>query len=251
MKNIKYIWQYAIDQIKKVVDKLGKPACLMIVGAFIFFVGLIMYTSRPRVIYTESGQYDTGVMSEEDAKSMVESLLPKLLNIYEKPSDVFKVKDASKKEETTTEETEGEKQEEKKDEKKEEQEVINGLLIEDYDNVMANYFTKDGITEFEKAKFEDKAYFNKVDDKVYFMNDVIPDSNKFSKDSYSISGFVIDEDEMSCKIYFSRLLINERDEVSYEVYTKKLVLVKKEKEEDKKEENDVWLVDSFNYANKN
>ena len=82
------------------------------------------------------------------------------------------------------------------------------------------------------------------------MNDVVPDGNKFSNDAYSISGFVIDEDEISCKIYFSRLLINELDEVSYEVYTKKLVLVKKEVEEDKKEKETVWLVDSFNYANK-
>ena len=247
MKNIQYICQYAIDQIKKVVDKLGKPTCLIIVGLFIFFVGLIMYNSRPRVIYTESGEFETGVMSEDAANSMVESLLPKLLNIYEKPSDVFKVKDVSKKEETTTEE-EPKKEETKKEDAKEEP-VINGLLIEDYDNVMANYFTKDGITEFEKTKFGDKSYFNKVDDKVYFMNDVVPDGNKFSNDAYSISGFVIDEDEISCKIYFSRLLINELDEVSYEVYTKKLVLVKKEVEEEKKEKETVWLVDSFNYAN--
>ena len=162
MKNIQYICQYALDQIKKVVDKLGKPTCLIIVGLFIFFVGLIMYNSRPRVIYTESGEFDTGVMSEDAAKSMVESLLPKLLNIYEKPSDVFKVKDVSKKEETTTEE-EPKKEETKKEDAKEEP-VINGLLIEDYDNVMANYFTKDGITEFEKTKFGDKSYFNKVDE---------------------------------------------------------------------------------------
>lgn len=249
MKNIKYILEYLKDQVMKIVNKLGKDKTLIIVGAIIFLFGFLLYQTRPKVVYQETGELAPTVLDDDGAKSLIDSIIPNILNVYEDPSKLFEVETPS----TEEEEEESEEKEEKKDDKKEEEteEEIDGLKINNYDTVMPKYFTKDGINEFQKMMFSDKAYYKKVDDTVYFMNDVVPKTNKFTGDTYTITKLVIKDDEISCKVNFSRLLINELDEVSYEVYTKKLVLVKVENEDEKsKDKSDIWLVNSFDYANK-
>ena len=248
MNNVKYILEYAKNQITKIVDKLGKDKTLMIVGAIIFVLGFMMYQSRPKVLYQETGAIEEEALNEDSAKSIITSILPNILKVYESPGDLFTIGGgpSSKEEEVTSPE---DKKDDKK--KKEDKEEVNGAIIEDYESVMTKYFTKDGINEFEQMLFGDKTYYKKVDKTVYFVNDVIPDQNKFSKDTYILSKPIIKDNEIECTINFSRLNINQLDEVNYEVYTKKLVLVKDEQEEDnKKEKTTIWLVDSFNYANK-
>jgi hypothetical protein len=236
--------EYVRTQINKIVNKLGKATCLILLGLFVFVIGLGLYMSRPQVIYTETGDVYSSVMSEDEAKSLIDSFVGTLIKIYEKPAEIFKTEDASKKEEPKEGET-------APTDDGSNQEIVDGLLIKDYDTVMPNYFTKDGISQFENMKFKNVSYINKKESKVYFMNNVIPQENMFSNDSYSITKINVKEEEISCNINFSRLMINNLDEVSYEVYTKKLVLVKKASEDEKDNNKEsVWLINYFDYANK-
>ncbi len=239
---MKYIIQYIFEQINKIVNKLGKATCLVLVGVFLLFIGFMIYTSRPRVIYNEQGEITSYVMSEDEAKSLIESILSNVLNIYENPTKLFKVKSDNVEEH----ETEEKAKEEKKD-------IDPNIYILDYDSIMPKYFTKNGIMEFEEMKFSNKPYYNKNEDgDIFFSTNVILDNNKFTNVSYTITKLIIGETEISCNINFSKLRIDELDEVNYEVYTKKLVLVKEEEDETNKEDENktYWLVESFNYANK-
>ena len=244
---MKYIVGYFVDQIKKIVDKLGKATCLVLVGLFLLLIGFLIYSSRPRVIYNEQSEVKPAIMSEEDAKSLISSILTSALNIYENPSKIFEVK----KDETSNEE--GQTEEKKENKTEENKPVDTKTYIVNYDEIITKYFTKNGITEFENMKFSDKKYYNKNENgEVYFDSDVILENNKFTNVTYTLTKLVIGEEEISCNINFSKLRIDQLDEVNYEVYTKKLVLVKDENDDsnENKENKTTWLIDSFDYANK-
>ncbi len=252
INNIKNAITRFIEYVKSLIEfiegKIGRKAFIAIVVLLVILIGVIIFLTRPKYLYQETGKEDVPVLTNDDAKSIVDSVLVNLLNVYENPKEVFEVeeiyeeeKEEEKKEEAQPEEPEiiddytGEETEEKEEKVK----VPSKYVIKDYSKKMKSIFTSDGKTEFEKMTFNGKKFYEKEEDKIYFNTSIVSKENKFSGDPYTITQLVMADGEISCKLHFSRLSINENDEVSYAVYTKSINIIKT---------IDGWLVSSFKYT---
>ena len=229
-----------LTNIKLEKDFYKKPKFLLVVGAILIFFGFIIYSTRPQQTYTETGEVELERLSDEQARTVIESLLKNAIEVYENPSSLFKTSDAKVE---VAKDKEEEKKEDKKEESKEEkkeEETNNAKLISNYDEIIKTIYTEKGIKQLEKMTFKDKSYVHKEDDKVYFMNNVIDEEYSLTDIAFTYSNFVINKDKISANINFNKVTIDEINAVNYYIITKPIKLVKS---------GDNWLIDSFEYTN--
>jgi len=239
-------------KFKKInLKNISKSTMLMIVGGLFLFIGMMLYMTRPQVQYDSNTQIMTTILSVDESKTLMDSLLKNIINLYEKPNELFdvtpeKYENPEEKKEEVKEDTS--KKNTKKNTKKEEpiveeepkEETTNALAVNNYEEIITKLFTEKGIKQLENMKFNDVKYIVKDGDKVYFMDDVVGKDNKFASDIYVYGKPLITENKIKCKISFNRVTIDTNDETNYELFIKELVIVKKD---------DNWLIDSFDYSN--
>ena len=234
-------------KFKKIdLKNISKSTMFMIVGGLFLFIGTMLYLTRPQVQYESNTQIMTTILSVDESKTLMDSLIKNIINLYEKPDELFDVtpenyvKQEEKKEDTTKKDKKDTKKEEKKEEEVKEENTTNALAINNYEEIVTKLFTEKGIKQLEDMKFNDVNYIVKDGEKVYFLNDVIGKDNKFSADVYVYGKPVITENKIRCRISFNRATIDTNDDTNYELFIKELVIVKKD---------DNWLIDSFDYSN--
>ena len=138
---------------------MKKNKMIIIVGLVLLVLGSALYMLARRND-TEKGNNDANrVLSSEEAESLIEETIRKIINVYEDPGTVFQVK--------------------------EEEDKPDYIKILTYDVDMKSMFTEKGIKELENTKFNNKNFFLREENNVYFIND-IPDDNKFSKSTITI-----------------------------------------------------------------
>ena len=189
-----------------------KDLILIILGTLLFISG-VAYNSLNR---GAPAVVDDGVLSKNEAKSIAQSLISKVIYVYEQPSKVFDVEEKSNEDGTKT------------------------STLKNYNDIVKGIFSEKGIKQLESMKFNSKLYINK-DQNIVTVTDVIPDNNKFYNSSYSITEIKIGKDYFTCKVNFYRANTNSNDTLVYYAVTKNLRVVK---------DGDNYLVDNIIYSNK-
>ena len=152
------------------------------------------------------------------------------ISVYENPSLLFKVSDA-----TITI-----KEEKKEEEEETEDNSNNAKLVSNYNDVIKTIFSSNGIKQLEKMTFNKKKYVYKNNDVVYFINNIIDTDYSLTDIAFTYSKFTIKSDTITCNVNFNKVTIDEDNAVNYYIITKPIKLVKT---------GDDWLIDSFNYTN--
>lgn len=208
------------------------PKFLIIFGTLLVVFSGISYATKPQQAYVETGETGLERLSDEQARNVIESLLGNAISVYENPSLLFKVSDA-------TISVPKEKKEEE-EEQSEEDDSNNAKLVSNYNDVIKTIFSDNGIKQLEKMTFNSKKYVYKKDDVVYFLNNIIDFDYSLTNIAFTYSKFTIKKDSISCNVNFNKVTIDEDNSVNYYIITKPIKLIKN---------GDSWLIDSFNYTN--
>lgn len=197
---------------------MKKNKLIIIFGLVLLVLGSLLFMFNKRS-NTETGNGNgSRVLSNEEAESLIKETVKKVVNIYENPKAVFQVKEDDDKEEY--------------------------LKILTYDVDIKSLFTENGIKELENTKFNNKAFFLREENDVYFLEN-IPSDNSFIKSTVTVGNKDIKEKSINCEVTFTTYRLQDDDSLTYYVIVKELKLVKVEKENDEA----LWLVESFKYNN--
>lgn len=225
--------------MKKKTKTISKNTLLIIVG-FIFLVsGYILITiqggNNEQPIYIDPN----AVLSNEEAGSLINDLVGKVVNLYEEKEGFTIVKEPPKEEQKEEQEEQNEEpQKETKDKEKEPNEENPYLEISNYEEVVKALYTEDGIKELESTKFNKKEFIKKEENKVFILKD-IPEDNQFKKSKVEVSKIDVKKDSITAVVQFTKYGLID-DDVTYYVITKSIKLVKQDNK---------WLISSFEYAN--
>lgn len=218
---------------------MKKKTLILVVGiVFLLSGGIIFWQMKGRNSNNQIEQPKSSVLSTEQAKSLVNDIVKNVIGVYENQSKTFKVSDVV----TNIEESSasGEKTDEKKNDKENsENEFSDYYIVSNYNEIVKNIFTDNGIKELESTIFDKKNFVLKQDGNIYILKD-IPQDNKYADSNVTLGNFEIKEDSISCDVTFSTYGLQEDDTLSYYIYVKNIKLVKKDNS---------WFVDSFSYKN--
>ena len=143
---------------------------------------------------------------------VAKELINDVIKVYENPAVIFKTLQVTK-------------------------DDVNLYQVDDYESVVKNIFTSNGISQLEGMTFENKKYVSKIDNVTYFLTS-IPQSNSYIKSKISIDSIEFDNNKIIVQVTFSNSEVL-ADEINYYVITKTMEIVK---------ENDKWLINDFDYS---
>jgi hypothetical protein len=203
------------------------------------------------------------LLSDKEADSLIKEKVEKIILVYEKQGKGIEIKEATEtvepnestdgvettekeNEETESEEDKAIEKVEQEEKKKEDVNVAAGtqdadedyVVVANYDTIVKELFTENGIKELESTKFEKKAFVVKEEGKVKFLKK-LPQDNRFSKSNVSVSMIKVKQEEITAQVTLTNYGLKD-DVLTYYVIIKNIKLVKKD---------DSWFVESFNYAN--
>lgn len=181
-------------------------------GVLLFFVGSFIIFNRNDIVVEPPKEV---MLTKDEASNLLVQLTRDVIKVYENPNALF---------DCTLEEIDGKKL----------------YKVNNYLDVISSLFTKKGINELEKMKFNDGIFVQKNDNEVYFMSE-LPSDNRFIDSSISLDFIDIKMHEISCNVTFNNSLVDENGILRYYVISKQLKIVKVDGN---------WLVDSFLYSNK-
>lgn len=219
--------------------KLKNSTLLMAVGAVLVLAGLVILisTSQNSMVVDNSN----GILSQDEAKALVNDTVIKIIDVYETPTSVFEVKQT--KAELEKEEDEDEKTDEEETVPAEDDDV--DLLAEEYyevtnyESVVKSIYTEKGIEELEQTMFGDDMFVLK-DGSVVRVLKKLPEDNRFKGNNISIGTTKVQKEKIQSEVTLTTYALK-GDTLTYYVIVKDLVLVKKDNS---------WLVESFQYNNK-
>ncbi len=221
--------------MKKKTKTISKNTLLIVVGFIFLISGCILTTmqsgNKEQPIYIDPD----AVLSNEEASSLINDLVGKVVNLYEKKEGFTAVLEPPKEE---NEEEKEEPTKEKKDKEKETTEENPYLEVSNYEEVVKALYTEDGIKELESIKFNKKEFIKKEDDKVFILKE-IPEDNQFINSKIEISKIEAKKDSITAVVQFTKYGLID-DDVTYYVITKSIKLVKQDNK---------WLIFSFRYEN--
>lgn len=197
---------------------MKKYTLLIIAGGIFLVLGVILSMLKKNEVFYI---YEETKLSQEEATALIIEKVKNVMDVYEKHKDIFNVVEVTNQEENT-EESNNEY-----------------IKINNYEEVIKDIFTEEGIEELEKIEFEGKKYIEKREDGVYVLSS-IPLRNRFSDSSISVSISMNVLEEVKAVVSFTSDEIDDKDVLIYRIYEKNIDLVKKD---------DKWLIKSFNYSN--
>lgn len=187
---------------------MKKSLIYIILGVVLLSLGSFLYIKgRNNNVVVKEHE-----MTKDEASNVAKELINDVIKVYENPSALFKLSQVTKDE-------------------------VNLYQVDDYDSVVKNIFTSNGISQFENMIFENKKYVSKIDNVTYFLTS-IPQSNSYIKSKISIDSINFDNDKITAQVTFSSSEVL-ADEVNYYVITKTIEIVK---------ENYKWLINDFDYS---
>ncbi len=221
------------------IKTMKRSTLFVAVGVFLLFIGGIAYLLKPNISYVNDNTIKSDKLSVEEAKSLMGSMIKNLINVYEKPKEIFKGDNVEIGKSTPKE---GEEETPKEVETPNEEETVKqtGFKVENYDEVMSSIFTKNGIKQFENMKFSGKNYVLKENGNVYLLDNVVVGDNRFTGNAFAFGSPIIKVNSIRCNISFNQAEPDDKGEVHYAVFTKELKLVK---------QDDKWYIESFGYSN--
>ncbi len=228
------------EEAKLKLKKAKQKKQLLIIGAsvlvvIVFSVWYIISNRKEEVkIY-----YDpNALLTEKQADSLIREKVEKIIDVYENKGKVFEVKSAA--EEIIPQEDGESKENEEVDIAAPIKNAVEEdyVTITNYDTIVKELFTENGIKELESVKFNNKQFVVKEEGTTQLLKN-IPDENKFSKSNVSLSMVKIKQAEITAQVTFTTYGLKD-DILTYYVIIKNIKLVKNENN---------WLVDSFDYVN--
>ena len=207
----------------KIAKKKKQKNQLLILGvAILIILGVSLYILSNRNNNQTTIVVDpNALLTEKEAESLIKDEIIKVINIYENQEKTFEVK----KEET------GESDEENK-------KIDDYIIVTNYDNVVKDVFSENGIKELEKVSFNKKQFVVKDEETIKVLR-TIPDNNRLKENNVSLSMIKVKQNEITAQVTFTTYGLQE-DILTYYVILKDIKLVKN---------NDKWLVESFQYVN--
>ncbi len=204
-----------IDGMKSGFKSLKRQNKLLIVLGLLFILSGFLYdfiSSRPRPIM------DDGIISKQEAKSIITDSVKNLIYIYEKPGNIFDVETETREDGTTLNK------------------------IKNYDTKVKELFTDNGIKQLESMKFNNQNYIYKENENIYYREFTNVD-NTFINSNISISNISINADQsvITGISNFYKSVPDNNDILNYYAISKSIKLIKKD---------NVYLIDSFDYSNK-
>ena len=197
---------------------MKKYTLLIVAGSIFLVLGVILSMLKKNEVFYI---YEETKLSQEEATALIIEKVKNVMDVYEKQKDIFNVVEVTNQEENI-EESNNEY-----------------IKINNYEEVIKDIFTEEGIEEIEKIEFEGKKYIEKREDGVYVLSS-IPLRNRFSDSSISVSISMNVLGEVKAVVSFTSDEIDDKDVLIYHIYEKNIDLVKKD---------DKWLIKSFNYSN--
>lgn len=190
---------------------MKKGKLLIIVGGILLVAGVILFTLKKEKPVTYS--YIEEKLSVDDAISLIKEKVNSIVDIYENKEKVFN---------TTLEN---------------EEDIY--LLVSNYDMILKDIYTENGINELETIKFGSNSFVKKENDKVYLLK-TIPENNSYLNSTVSVEIKSNNLTDIEGIVSFSSNSIDSADVLTYYVYAKKIKLIKVD---------DKWYVDTFIYTN--
>ena len=229
------------EETKKKLKKSRQQKQLIIIGVSVFIILAfsVWYLMSNRKEHVTIYYDPNALLTEKEADNLIKEKVEKIINIYENKGKSSEAKEAV--EEVVPE---GETEPKEESEEVEVAAPINNTIEEDYvtitnyDTIVKELFTENGIKELESAKFNNKQFVVKEEGTIKLLNK-IPDENKFSNSNVSLSMIKIKQSEITAQVTFTTYGLKD-DILTYYVMIKEIKLVKKDSN---------WLVDSFNYVN--
>ena len=229
--------------MKNMKIKMKNSTLLMAAGVLFLIIGIFfMITQKQNTITAPPGN---DLLTQDEAYGLINDTTNNIIELYENPIEVFEIKEYIRENENTEEEANSEEEQTTDgDPTRAKEETENGehpdyYEVTNYDEVVKKIFTEKGIKELEETKFDDKEFVIKEDDRVFILKE-IPEGNRYKGNNLSIGTTKILKESVNSEITITTYKLND-DMLTYYVIVKNLALVK---------QNDVWLVDSFNYTNK-
>lgn len=161
------------------------------------------------------------LLTEKEAESLINDEIVKIIDIYENQEKTFEIK---------KEEVEETEEENKK--------VEDYIIVTNYDKIVKDIFSENGIKELESTTFNKKQFVVKDEETVKILKE-IPKNNRLKENNVAISMIKVKQNEITAQATFTTYGLEE-DVVTYYVIVKNIKLVKS---------NDKWLTESFQYVN--
>ena len=190
---------------------MKKHTLLIIIGGLFLIIGIIYSFGKKKenITYQENTN-----LTQEEASSLVLEKTREIIDLYENPKETFMLDR----------------------EINEESDYLNVL---NYDTIVYNMYTEKGIKEIEKTMFDNKSFVKKEEDEVFILK-ALPDNNKYSNCSISISDIFVNTNNIKAVVSFTRNEIDQNNALTYYVYEKNIELIKKDNK---------WLINTFIYSN--
>ena len=187
---------------------MKKSLIYIILGVVLLSLGSFLYIKgRSNNVVVKEHE-----MTKDEANNVAKELINDVIKVYENPAVIFKTLQVTK-------------------------DDVNLYQVDDYESVVKNIFTSNGISQLEGMTFENKKYVSKIDNVTYFLTS-IPHSNSYIKSKISIDSIEFDNNKIIVQVTFSNSEVL-ADEINYYVITKTMEIVK---------ENDKWLINDFDYS---
>ena len=213
-------------KIKNITIK--KNTLIIIVAVFVFGLFAIYYVNnmkkKDNVIYYETASNND--LTEAQAKVIIDEKVKTIMKLYENPVELFEI----------------EKNESNMDfdsvlNEKEVNELDYYYKISNYDDVLKELYTENGVKELENTKFGDKSFVKKDNGDIYLLKN-IPNSNKYLKSNIVYYGIKYNNQIITAGIRITKYNLVD-DVINYYIVDKSIKIVKID---------DKWFVESFVYA---
>lgn len=185
----------------------------IILGIIFLSVGLFLYVNKPeeKMIINEPEK----ILTKEEASSLIGEKIKSLINVYERPNEIFNIEENANEDGSVSKK------------------------VTNYQEVVTNLFSENGIKQLENTKFNGKNYVIKNNDIISLL-DKIPVENSYVNSKINLEMVDVKENVITSQVIFSSNSLDSNDVINYYVINKNIKLIKIE---------DKWYVDDFNYNN--
>lgn len=208
------------------LSNMKKHNLLVLAGGLLLIMGILL-------TFNKKGQtieyiYEEVALTKEEAEALIIDKVKSIIDLYEKPTEVFSV-EAPDNSETI----------ENSEDNKEEKANQFYTKVNNYDEIVDELYTEEGKKELETIKFGEDLFVRKNEEEIAVLSK-IPSNNSYINKSMTVSDIIVKLHDINATVSFVSDSLGEDGTLNYYVYEKKITLMKKE---------DKWLVNTFKYTN--
>ncbi len=193
------------------MKKIKNSTLLIGAGGVFLLFGLLSF-----IIFGQNNnkmKNNDGLLTKEEAIALINDKTKTVIDLFENQSEVFDIVES--------------------DQEDLYQEVNN------YDKIIKNLYSEEGIKQLEKSKFGENLFVKKNEDNKVFLLKDIPEDNRYKGTEISTEIMDIKKDSIVSEVTITTYKMKD-DVVTYYVIVKDVELIKKDNE---------WLIKDFSYPN--